>query len=123
MLSITQTEATRAKSGPSSKVAPDVPGIARIIKENWRKSVDGILKVAQECAKGNAARREVKQVQLPPLLICLYADTLPSDEQRTSMKSDAIEFADKIGLKIADFTGETAMADLKRHWMKKPQLI
>lgn len=205
MHSIPQSEATRSKSELPSKVAPDVPNIAKTIKENWRKSVEGNLKVAQECAKAkdqlstaqkqqlykllpfkeamfsklasigddprlmqhvdllplsistmyeakklpddrfkaainehvlrpdvkredfrswikgsvNATRPQVKKTQLPSLLVCLYADTAPSDAKQ--MKDAAIEFADKLGMKIATFTGETRMAEFMQHWAKKPK--
>ena len=194
-----------------SEAAYDVPAIAQVITENWRKSVQGILKVAQECAKaknklsqvqkqqlyellpfgesmfsklatigddprllkhqdllplsistiyeakklpddqfeaaikegvlkpdvkredfklwvnskdnGKALRSKPQQVELPPGLICLYMDAPPSGEQLTSMKTGAIELAERLGVKVAIFTGETAMAQFKRHWAKKPSTL
>lgn len=67
MLPTTQSEAahTQPKLSPT---ALDVPNIARTIKENWRKSIEGILKVAQECAKARDQLSTAQKQQLYKLL-------------------------------------------------------
>lgn len=67
MLSIALTETTRPKPGPSN-AAPDLKGIAETIKENWRKSVEGILKLTKECAKARNQLTESQKKELYKLL-------------------------------------------------------
>jgi hypothetical protein len=195
----------KSVTGHKSKVAHDVPGIAQIIKEHWGKSVEGILRVAQECAKAkatlnedqmkalyallsfkapmfsklasigekpqlvghkhllpvsistiyeagklpadrfekavndgiltpNVRREDIRDWQngkkssrsktpmtLPWGLYCMYSDSPLPAETDAVVRKDMLKLAEQQGLKVANFSGESLLADFKSHWTKKPQ--